>query len=440
MFTTPVQDVVLTGKISKTLNYFNTTQEYFFRNIAFEAKLRNFARQGGIDFNSLKAVDIPEKMLAESAEHALRMTYAAMPKSNFGKEWVRAMTNPVITALVNPFPRFLWGNALPFLYRFSPIGFLEAARPSVIADIVGGNPAKFTKAISQATIGTTMLNMGFYVRNSKYAGERWYEIKVGDKRIDTRAFAPFSTYLFLAEAIQNPEKIKAADFGSALLSLNRIGGTGLVLADIMQSKDAATTISYLKRVGGAWLSGFTVPVKTFKDLYTAVDPKEAIIRDTKGNELFGPIQQNIPILSQKSPRAVTPLQTGDIRTETPLLRQFTGLSYRTKNALQKEVDTIQLPYNKIYPRTGDAKSDRMVSAVMANILEKAYPLLESKTNYLKMDEPTRRILLGQLFSDTKAQARLIIMKQYPEIGAKIKIDSIPGDIKSILQSRGILPQ
>ena len=95
---------------------------------------------------------------------------------------------------------------------------------------------------------------------------------------------------------------------------------------------------------------------------------------------------------------------------------------------------------KIYPRTGDAKADRMVSAVMANILEKAYPLLESKTNYLKMDEPTRRILLGQLFSDTRAQAKLIIMRQNPEIARKIKIDSLSGDIKSVLQLRGILPQ
>lgn len=438
MFTTPVQDVVLTNKISKTLNYFNTTQEYFFRNIAFEAKLRQLAQRSGIDYKALGKADIPEKMFEEAADYALEMTFAAMPKSTFGKDFVRSMSNPIFTAMLNPFPRFLYGNALPFLKKFSPLGYLDAIKPSVVADIVSGHPEKFTKAVSQATLGTIMLNTATHIRNSEFAGERWYEVKVGEKYYDTRAFAPFSTYLFIAESMQHPERIKPADFGSALLSLNRIGGTGLVLSDIMRGRDFETTINALEKLGGAYLSGFTVPAKTLKDIYTSVDEEEAILRDIKGNEFWGPMQQNIPELSQKSPKAKTPLKAGDIKTESPILRQFTGLSYRTKNNLQKEVDRVQLGYQKIYPGTGDAEGDRTVNEIMGNILNVMYPILETKTDYMQLDELTRRIILGELFADVKKEARTILMKSNPQLALKIKIDDIPEDLKKLLRSRGVL--
>lgn len=440
MFRTPVQDVVLTSKVAKALNILNTTQEYFFRNIAFEAKLRQFARKGGIDLKNLQGADIPEAMFNEAAQYALRMTFAAAPKSRFGRQWVNAMTNPVMTALSNPFPRFLWGNALPFLKDFSPIGFLEAVSPKTVAAIVSGHPEKFTKAISEATIGTLMLNTAFHVRNSKYAGEKWYEVKIGDKRYDTRAFAPFSTYLFVAESLQNPEKVKASDFGTALLSLNRIGGTGLVLSDIMRGRDIETTIEPLKRLAGAYMSGFTVTARSVKDIYSAIDPEEAVYRDIRDNEFFGPSIQNIPKVSQQLPKARTPLKPGDIKSESPLLRQFTGLSYRTKNDLQKEVDNIQLNYKRIYPGTGNAEGDRKVSEIMASILEIVYPKLVIGTNYKQLDVMTRRIVLGQLFTDVKKEARNAMMKDNPNLAMKIKIDDISNDMKELLKAKGVLPE
>lgn len=439
MFTTPVQDVVMTGKVTKALSYFNRVQEYFFRNITFEAKLKQLARQAGINFKHLGPQDIPEKMFDEAARYAVEMTFAAMPKSKFAADWVRSMTHPIMTAFVNPFPRFLYGNALPFLKNFSPLGFLEAARPSVVADIVGGNPEKFVKAISQASLGTIMLNTASFIRNSKHAGEKWYEVKVGEKSYDTRAFAPFSTYLFLAESMQNPEKIKPSDFGMALLSLNRIGGTGLVIADVMRAKDAATMVDPLKRMAGAYVSGFSVPARTLKDIYSYVDPEEAIIRDVKGNEFWGPTIQNIPGYSQSLPEAVTPLKVGPIKTEQPLLRQFSGLSYKIKNDLQKEVDELQVPYTTIYPRTGNAEGDRVVSRIMSHVLDSAYPRLQENSTYTMLDNLTKRIVLSELFREAKRSARDVLLQTNPSLALKIKIDNIPDDIQKLLQRKGVLP-
>lgn len=437
MFTSPIQDVVLTSRIAKTLNTLNTTQEYFFRNIAFEAKLRQLVKKGGFKLDDISSKDIPENIFNEAANYALDMTFAAMPKTPFAKEWVRAMSHPIMTAAINPFPRFLYGNALPFLKRFSPIGFLEAAKPSVVADIVSGHPEKFAKAISEATLGTIMLNTAGHIRNSKYGGENWYEIRVGDKTYDTRAYAPFSTYLFIAESLTNPERIKPADFGSALLSLNRIGGTGLVLADIMRGTSSVNTINTLKKFAGSYVAGFSTPMRTLKDIYSIIDEEEAILRDVKDDEFWGPTKRNIPLVSQTLPKARSPLRPGDIKTESPVFRQFTGLSYEIKNELEKEVDKIQLNYQVIYPRTGDAKGDRLVSEIMAPILELAFPILLKKTRYNQLDNATKRILLGTLFQDTKKHAKAEVMKANPELAVKIKIDAIPNNIKELLENKGI---
>lgn len=439
LFTTPIQDVVLTSRFSRTLNTFNTMQEYFFRNIAFEAKLRQMARKAGLDLDMLTGKDIPERMFTEAAEYALQMTYAAMPKSQFGKDMVRLFSHPLFTSFFNPFPRFLWGNAVPFLLRFSPIRFLEAFRPSVIAEIASGHPERFTKAVSEATLGTLMLNFATYIRNSEYGGPLWYQIKVGDKAIDTRAFAPFSTYLFLAEAMTSPERLKAADWFKAMMSVNRIAGTGLVLTDVFRGKNIADTAKLLSKLMGAYIGGFTVPARPIKDIYSTIDPQEALYRDVRENLLLGPAMQNIPKLSQIMPEARSPLRVGPLRTPVPMLRQFTGLSVQVRNALEQEIDKIQLDWRTVYPSTGNPEVDRLMSEYMAPVLEKAFPLLKQKfPDYTQLDNTTKRVIMGQLFKEVKAEARKILIAARPELALQVKIEMLPRDIRKIIKERGLL--
>jgi len=104
------------------------------------------------------------------------------------------------------------------------------------------------------------------------------------------------------------------------------------------------------------------------------------------------------------------------------------------------VERLDLPYSRIYPRTGDAEGDRKVSQVMAMYLEKAFPLLKKNTQYEQMDEITQKIVLSKLFSDVKKTSRDALMKIDPELALKIKIDSIPKDIQKLMELRGILPK
>jgi hypothetical protein len=367
---------------------------------------------------------------------ALEMTFAAMPKSKFGRDFVKSMTNPIFTSLLNPFPRFLYGNALPFLKEFSPIGFLDALKPSVMADLASGEVDKFAKAASRATIGTIMLNTANHIRNSDMAGERWYEIKVGDKTYDTRAFAPLTTYLFIAEAMQNPERIKSSDIASAMLSLNRVAGTGLVLTDVLRGKKLETVMKPLEKLAGEYVGSFSTPARTVKDIYSAIDPEEAIIRDIRDSEFLGPTLRNIPEVSQRLPEAISPLKTEPMKTESPLLRQFTGLSHRVKNAIETELDAIDIDKSVVYPKTGIPEADREIATLMAPKVEKVASALLSAPKYQRLDNQTKRVVWWSEYNERKSEPSNEYAKQDPKMAARIKVERIPDIVNQLIKSKG----
>jgi hypothetical protein len=438
MYGSPIQDVVMGDKFTKAVNVLNRTQEFFFRNVAFEAKLNQSLEKVGVK-GGLKGVsptDIPESMFVDAAQHSLEMTFQAGAKTKTGRDFVQFMSQPYMTALLNPFPRFLWANSIPFLKDFSPLGFVKALDPKTVAKLASGDGAEFAKAASRATLGTTMLNGALYLRNNpELAGDKWYEVKVGGKSIDTRAFAPFSTYLFLAEAMVNPEKVKAADWGQALLSLNRVAGTGLVIVDVLRGKKFETVMNITNRIAGEWLGSFSTPIRTFKDLYTMVDPAESTIRDIREKELTGPTLRNIPEVSQGLPAAVNPLQQGPMKTETPVLRQLTGVSYRTKTPLETEVDRIQVDMSSVQPRTGVPEADRLIAAAMQPLSRQMEANVLKNPMYANAPPVMQKIMMRELFKEAKAMAKKEVFAANPILARKVLIKGVDEDINELFGNR-----
>lgn len=438
MYGSPVQDVVMGDKFTKAVNVLNRTQEFFFRNVAFESKLNQMLEQAGVK-GGLKAVNpanIPESMFTKAAEHALEMTFQASAKSKTGKDFVKFMSQPYMTALFNPFPRFLWANSVPFLRDFSPLGFVKALDPKTAAKMASGDSTEFAKAASRATLGTLMMNGALKVRSDPtLAGEKWYELNVNGKSVDVRAFAPFSTYLFLAEAMVHPDKVKAADWGQALLSLNRVAGTGLVLTDVLRGKKFETVMNISNRIAGEWLGSFSTPVRTFKDLYTMVDPNEATIRDIREKEFTGPTQRNIPELSQELPEAINPLQQGPMKAQTPILRQTTGIAYRTKTPLEAEVDRLQVDMSSVQPRTGIPEADRLIATAMQPLSRQMEEKVLQNPLYAKASAPMQRIIMRDLFKEARKMAKQEVYAANPTLAKKAIVKGIDEDLKELFGDR-----
>ncbi len=438
LFAPAVYETTIGGKAVTWLNKLNQTQEYFFRKLAFQSKLGQMLKEKGSSLD-IDPKQIPMGMLEKATDYALEMTFAAMPKGKMAAEMVRSWSkNPIATVLINPFPRFAFGNALPFLVNYSPYGFLKMLAPKTVAELASGNPDKFAKAATQATIGTSMLGWAMNYRKNADQDSKWYEIKVGDKYIDTRAFAPISSYLFLAESLTNPERVKGGDVASALIGLNRIAGTGLVFTDLIRGKKMDLAVDTLSKLGGEILGSFSVPFRTPKDIISGFDKKEGKIRDTSGEGILAPTMRNIPFLSQTLPEAKSPVTTKPLETEYPIVRQTTGLSIKTKSIMDKEIDRLNIDRGTLYAKSGLPEVDRMISGKMAPIVEKYGEKIINSPVYKNLSPTMQEAFLTQkLIKPARELAKKELIKENPQLGIILKYEGQPDLMKRLLKEYGI---
>jgi len=429
-------------KTTYALNILNRSQEHFFRKIAFEAKLKQQLKEAGMDYAKVSPDAIPEGMYKKAVDYALEMTFSASPKSKTGRDLLAAYRKLGLTT-VNPFPRFAFANALPFMLDHSPLGYLRAVAPDTLKALHSGNPEQFARAASRATLGTLMLKSAWHMRQSEYAGEKWYQVKLSEdpktkeaKYMDVRPFAPFSIYFFMAEAMQHPEKMTFGDYVNAAAGINRISGTGLVIVDMLRSKDPKTNAKLLQNFVNEYAGSFTVPARTAKDIVAHFDPEEAKLRDARNDSSWGMLGKaagNVPYLSQQLPESVSPLSTKPRETETPLLRQTTGFSVTTKNAVEREVDRLGIGYESIYPKTGFPDSDRDVARNMSPIIEKVGPILFNFPAYKHGSDAWKKFLLEKVIKETKSYASKMYAAENPDRAAQISYERMDDDLKAIVE-------
>jgi len=408
LFNTPVGDVAFGTKVTNVLNSANRFQEFMYRNLILDAKLHTLARQGKRAITELNSDEI-----ARAVDQALEMTFSATPKRGtfFGDLYKAYRAMPFSTVLINPFPRFQM-NALKFIIDHSPLGLMSLFSSKTRAAIAAGNP----EAISKAITGVMMLSAATVIRNNpNIGGEKWYELRVGNKVIDMRPFAPFSTYLFIAELWSNPERLTGADFAQAALSINRIAGSGLAVVDLFQQGTPEGTIKFLKEFTGQYLGGFTVPFRSISDVVGQFRPEAAVSRDTKENPLLGPAMSNIPGLNELLPEYPSLFQKEPFKREQPLLRQATGITVKTKPYIQKEIDRLGLSTSDFIPKTGDPTINRILTKATGILLDPVNSLLQNSSRYQDMTDEQKTETLKTLISGAKSKAKGQVAKEIAEV-------------------------
>jgi hypothetical protein len=424
---TSVNEATLLNKVSRAVNTMNVYQERAFRKYAFQAKLEKLARDSGAKLEDMNPEKIPDAWLETATKHALDMTFAASG-GKLAKKAVKMYDDfPILYTISNPFPRFVFGNSIPFLIEHSPYGLMKALSPSVVNDLAKGNSKEFAKAASRGLIGSTMLAWAMDLRD-KAGGEKWYELVIENEdgtttNIDTRPYAPMSLYLFMAQVIddaKNPDKIStltAGDFTDVALGLNRVGGTGLILGDIIRSGDVKSVKETLSKFGGDWLGAFTTPVAQVKDVAQAISG-DTVARDTSGDtvaeKLLNPTLRNIPSIPSLGlegeamlPPRRSPLKTGVIEQEPigPLpggiASQVTGANLQVKNPVQREVDRLAVNYSIWNPRTGNKEMDRRQTAIMGEYAPQIESFIMSDM-YQNMDDARKKVALEEVLKRFKS--------------------------------------
>jgi hypothetical protein len=242
LYGTPAMDVLgvaipgrkkgIWAKVVDATQIFNRGQEIPSREIIFDALFTQRMVQRGIDpadvwrlgpkqFLQRYAGEERNAMgrwlttsLRESVQGSLEQTFAASTQGKLGRWLTSTYDKFPAMALVHPFPRFL-ANSLKFLRDHSPFGvarFMSEGQRRAIATVFKkyGDKTLFNEriqaeaveAIGKAMSGYTLFAGALAMRNSDMAGERWYEIKAGNRVIDARPFNPLAAYLLLAEAMR----------------------------------------------------------------------------------------------------------------------------------------------------------------------------------------------------------------------------------------------
>jgi len=439
------------GKVSKiltrlesatdTLNIVNKTQEFITRRAVFLARLDEIIRTNPKQYKSktleqllkdgehslIRASDI-----ANAVDKALEVTFAR--DFNLGKggydSFAGTIINiinklPFIATAVIPFPRFLM-NSLKFHFEYSPLGITRFISKAQRQRLAKGD----TSGLSKSVLGLGLLTAAIALRNQPYAGEKWYEFKVGDKTIDTRPFNPFAAYLYVAD-IYNRLKtgtlrdIDPKDIITVFAGIR--GTTGLYLFDQMADYFANTDIKSgtpqwieaSKKFLGELFAGYMTPLQNVTDAIAQFYPEMGVIKDTGGQPFTGSFKKRI--LSQDLPEATSATnfildKAGVPRAaprtrQDPLVTQLTGVGFiAPKNSAEKEFDKLQILPREIFISTKIPELDRAYKDILSFKIGYGISKLVETDSYKTLPFNTQIIVVKNALAKVKEETKKELQK------------------------------
>ena len=400
-------------------------------------------------------------MIEKAVQTGLEISFAAPTKAGtFGRALTDAYKAIPMLTTVNPFPRF-WANSMDFLMSYNPVGALRLLGKDAEGKFVAANPEARAKIPSQAAIGTGFLATALALRSGAVPGvepgAKWYQLKVNGENVDTRAYAPFSTYLFMGDVLKTMSEVgvdtikdgrtlkqamiernnyTTADIIQGVVSINRIAGTGAVLVDVAREGTMDKKLDLIRDFFAQYLGSFTVPFATLKDFVAAVDPDEGKQRDTRGT-LLGPAMRNVPSVSQTLPEKPSPLRADIPTTEHPVLRQLTGVSTATALVVDDEVNRIGMEFKAILPGTGVPEVDRELARRMGPMVERQLPALIEHPAYQQLSNVQKRLVMTGAFQVLRNTATKQFTEERPDLSGKLKMHRIPKTVEDLLTEAGM---
>lgn len=406
---------ILGNKVADSLTIFNRFQDNLFAKIRADAVTRNKMLIRGVD----DVKQLPAEDINDIINEAMKFTYRGIPDPGFAREVFKLTNNTPTRLLFNRFPRF-FGLAMEFTINHSPAGFLRFFSPKMRQALVSDNPTMAARALAQASVGTILFGAGIAIRNSPMAGEKWYQIRVGNKNIDARRYFPLSSYLFIADLLKGAKNMTPTDFSQGIGLINR-GGPGLFVLDAFAGR-VPFNQELAKRYLGAFLGSFTVPLRQFQLAIGTVDPEETIFRSTKESPILGPVVANVPFLSRTLPASPRITRKEPLKTEQPLLRLL-GVSIDTPNVLERELMRLGVDFGDLLPRTGDPKLDRLITQNTGPMVEKIFRNLEANQRYQQAPDDLKKDFLREAIGTVRKQGKMItFFKNAPDILQTIRAE------------------
>ena len=433
-------------KAVMALNALNIAQDQFMRSGVFVTSIERKMKAVGLDMMETLAAkkQIPLSIVKESVDEALQATFADVPKGTHAHSFIRIVENlpfaPVVGTGEFPFARFMV-SAMHFQHRYGPTSFMGNAfrlTQAKFADARGkGNPvktAKAAKAMADSSVGTAALMAAIYYRKNNQ-DISYNEYKQEDGSVaDITAYFPLPYYLVVADVLVKAEEgtMSRIDFKDMLQGLSGMQlkparvdwfmeGMKDAIIDGASGVDGASGEKVADNVGrflGTTMGQYMTPAKVVRDVVSAFDAEQAIIRDPNqikskgfvsrfGESMSNNAIKDLPWLSNDLPGARRASKEGDIYRHSPMVTQLTGFKADTiRTKVETELVRNGIKLWGIGPKTGDKEADAIIRGKMPFMLNAIMtPLIESD-HYKNLSVANKRIALKKQLVIVKEQATL----------------------------------
>ena len=436
-------------KVVYALNVFNRFQDSVFRSAVFADSVERGMKARGLDFKetmkSGRMGDIPEDIIQRGVQDALEFTFSNKPKTKAEQAIVTAIDNIPGATVAIPFPRFMV-NSFRFMTEYNPLGALHLMSKAEREAIRAGK----TKDLSKALAGSALLYGAYALRDSEYAGEKWYELKGEDgETIDMRPYAPLSAYLFAADVIKRNidgtlYDLKGSDISEAVLGIGS-DKTGLqmvdgLLGEIRQDPEfgAKKAEEYFSKFAGEYAGTFFIPFQQIRDVMAEFEPEEAKVRRTTEDAL-APVKAKLPVAGRELPESFSYTNPQPRERIDPGFRQVTGITkIAPKNEAEKEMDRLQIKEFEIFKRTGNTEADRLVASKSAALINNVVSQFVAGGEYGNMTNHQKRLILKKLLGEVNTAARDQAMRENPELFLESAVKkSLTKDELRVLEEAGI---
>lgn len=476
----------------KAANFINETQEFHIRGAEFLSHLDTLIeRQHGMTLEryieTVGADKIPKEYIADSVDHALEVTFADLPAAD--TKTGRLMRSfielgNVIPPTISPVPFARWFyNSWKFTYQFSPAGLADLARtprqlrdarralqriemrpPAATEQTAARRARDLAKAkenvqrweenarieryrtVGRAVIGTAMLGTAYVARSSDLAGEKWYELAVPgtDYYIDARPFAPFSTYLFIAEglrrSIHGERPFTLSEFTQAIGASTAMTGGIAALYDKYRNGDYDSLMRALAVEGGELGGAILTPVRQIRDVIGQFDKSQAVVYDTADQPFLGPIKKSLPYgerLGENLPAARRPTSDQPIHDPMPLTKFAGPRAIQPKNFVERELDRLRFDYGEVFSATGHAEADRLLKQYQGDYIGSEAESFAADPAYQQAGDAERALMLQELLKEAREAARDRLADERPDLLEEVEEKRKPRRQREYEKSQGL---
>lgn len=453
----------------------NRAQEMFYRRMAFGGRLHQNLAKAGYDMDSalnhLRGLGKDNKIdpnlefaLTDAADFTLKSTFSMNPREGTlaGNVMKLYRDVPFMAGIGPYFPRFLI-NQWQYITEHSPAEIYKLMSPTWKKNYLEGLNAGFKTLEQQRVFAKTVSGMNmFFAANAlldgpEHEGLKYYQIRTGetDKNgnpiiEDLRAYQPFISYAFLADAYRAmekgrwfPENLTPSEIVDALAGVRNLGEVPMfAIGDLIranEAKDPETQTRMVEKMIGQAISMPTIPLRTITDLLAAMRGEPVKTKDIKGDGLLGPTVSNIPGLREKLPNSPDPIKGGELESEFTAQRQILGESLRGMNSMEYLLGKVGMQMNDVVASYGDPVAERLVRKHMGTIMslkngdgKPLSALLAEDLMGQEMPDSLRRDMLRQFFSEIRASAVDAARAENPSVFLKYDLKQAPEILRDFM--------